>query len=423
MAIKLELDQDQLDTVQFALDSPYSIIALEMGLGKSACAIAIKDSIKDSRCLVICPAYLTGNWINEINKTLDGQLISRFKKTKDVYYPVDSDFVIVSYDTAIKCEFLFEWANMVILDEATAVKNMKAKRTLAIHKAIYENGIPRVHLLTGTPIKNRVTEFYSLMALCNYNPNSGDTSFLTEFTNAITFSDKFSHRTEFTRYYNFKSYTVVQWDGLKNEEELKKWLGGIYISRRSKMPPINFSDVMIDDCDDNELLKDFMESQGLNPNSVAPKSKVAAAIYKAPLTIEYVKDKIESGQIEGPVIIYTDHIEPCEILAKGFNTIPITGAMPPQKRQEMADAFQAGTLPVLVATIGSFSSGYTLTRGNYMCFNDFCWVPGEMEQCYFRINRKGQDRPCFVDRLFGSKQDEYIFNTQLNKYNVIKKFY
>lgn len=423
MALKLIPDQDQVDAIQFSLGSPYNIIALQMGMGKTLVGIAVKDSFQNRRCLVICPSYLVPNWPSEIEKSLDGQVVTVFKKHSDVYYPFDSDFVIVSYDIAIRYEYLFEWANMVLIDEATALKSMTAKRTTAIHKYIFENNIPRVHLMTGTPIKNRVAEFYSLIAICNYNPKIVESKFLKEFPTAIDFADRFSHRKEFDTFVGKRRIRVVQWEGLKNEEELRGWLKGIYISRKSKMPPISFQDIRIGDFDDSELLKEYMAAEEGDIGSVKTPAKVAAAIRKVPMTVQYVRAKIENGEVEGPIIIYTDHVESCELLAQAFEVAAITGKMSPAQRHEMKEKFQAGEIPVLVATIGSFSSGYTLTRSNYMVFNDFCWTPGDMDQCYFRINRKGQDRPCFVDRLFGSKQDEYIFRKQIEKYNVIKKFY
>ena len=178
MELKHVLKDYQVETVEYMLQNPYCIVALVMGLGKSATAIATKMSIENSRCLVICPAYLVLNWKNEINKFAKNQVITVFKKHADVFFPVDSDFVICSYDIAVKSEILFEWANMIVIDEAHALKNMNSKRSKEIHRKVFENSIERLYLLTGTPIKNRVEEFYSLIALCNYNPRIKESAFL-----------------------------------------------------------------------------------------------------------------------------------------------------------------------------------------------------------------------------------------------------
>ncbi len=421
MALELELFDYQKETVEFALKNPYSIIALEMGLGKTACMIALKDRLPKDRCLIICPSYLMLTWKEEINKFLKNQVITIFKASKQFHFPLDSDFVITSYDLAAKNPIIFEWATMIGLDEATAIKEMKTKRTEAIHKHIFENSISRIHLMTGTPIKNRVQEFYSLMALCNYNPTIKESAFLKKFPDSITFADYFSFRKEFPIWvaHKFREIKVISWEGLKNEEELKKWLQGIYISKKSNLPAINYKNVWVSDIDDEDLLK--LYDDGQEHARVDSNAKMESAKRKAPLTCEYVDGIISRGEVEGPVIIYTDHVDSCKHMAEHFKTTPITGQTPMDTRNKMKLDFQAGLIPVLVATVGSFSTGLTLTRSNFMVFNDYPWVPGDIAQAEFRINRTGQTRPCHVHRIFGSKQDEYIFNKVMSKKEVIDR--
>ncbi len=422
MALNLPLFDYQEETVEFALKNPYSIIALSMGLGKTATALAVKDRLINQRCLVICPSYLATTWKKEVGKFLKGQIVTCFRGSKEVFYPADTDFVIISYDLAIKNPILFEWATMVILDEGTAIKNMKAKRTEAIHKHIFENSIPRVHILTGTPIKNRIEEFYSLIALCNYNPNIADSPFLSKFTNSVDFADKFSHRREYTVNRGYKSFTVVQWEGVRNEDELKQWLKGIYISKRTNMPAVNYKTIFADSYDDEEL-RDAFDNYESGVSKVSPQVKAAAALRKTPMTIKYVDDLVDRGEIEGPVVIFTDHVESCKAMAAHWKVKPITGEMSPEERGQMALQFQAGKLDKAVATFGSFSEGVTLTRSNFMVLNDYCWVSGTIAQAIARINRLTQTRPCFVHMIFGSEQDEYIYGKVMEKAAVLDKVF
>jgi hypothetical protein len=383
------------------------------------CAIATKLNLENRRCLVICPAYLVLNWKNEINKFTKNQVITIFKKHADVFFPVDSDFVVCSYDIAVKSELIFEWANMIVIDEAHALKNMNSKRSKEIHRKVFEYNIERLYLLTGTPIKNRVEEFYSLIALCNYNPTIKESAFLEKFKEHVSFADQFSFRQEYERMVTTKKgykqkIKVVKWDGIKNEGELKMWLKGIYVSKKSKSDPIIYMDVVVDDADKPELLAAFNESK---ENSVAPQIKVESAVLKVPFTYDYVKDLIDNNS--GPVIIYSDHIAPCEELGKLFDVTPITGSMSPEDRSEMAEKFQRGEIPVLVATIKSFSTGFNLTASNNIVFNDFSWVPADMSQAEHRINRIGQTKQCYVHRIIGSVQDNKILQALDEKMKVI----
>jgi SNF2 family DNA or RNA helicase len=98
---------------------------------------------------------------------------------------------------------------------------------------------------------------------------------------------------------------------------------------------------------------------------------------------------------------------------------PITGATKVERRQELADTFQNGKAKVIVATIGSFSTGVNLHSASNMVFNDFSWVPGIMEQAKFRIIRVGQKDRCTFHYIMGSFQDEYIFKRLKEKLETI----
>jgi SNF2 family DNA or RNA helicase len=420
LPLKLKLTEHQEAAVAFCLKSPYSILALNMGLGKSGAAIAIKNSIKNSRCLIICPAGLVFNWKHEIHKFLPDQVVTIFKDGKSFYKPWDSDFVILSYDLAIRFDFIFNWATMIIFDEANHLSRMEAKRTKEIHRLVYENSVPRVHLLTGTPIKNRVEEYYSLIALCHYNPKSGKSKFLEDYPESVTFADQFSYRQEYTKEIGEKFITIRKWVGLKNEDELKSWLRPIYIRRSGTPKDVVRKDIFVSQLDQPELLEAFDQFQSDSGESVASSIKADAALKKAPLTCKYIKDLLATGEIDSAVI-FTDHVESCKLIAAAFKTEPITGAMSPQKRQLMAGRFQTKEFPVIAATIKAFSTGHTLTRACNLFFNDFSWVPGDMDQAEYRINRIGQERSCVVHRILGSFQDEYILKTLVEKNKVIKR--
>jgi SNF2 family DNA or RNA helicase len=246
------LKEYQSRAVSFANKHKYSILALDPGLGKSRVAIEQRDRLQ-SNCLVVCPGYLVPNWVKEIKKwsTSKDTQITAFRTGAGIYEPFDSDYVIVSYDLVQKADHLFEWADMVILDEAHSIKSMKAKRTEFIHKNIYENSVPRVYLLTGTPIKNRVQEYYSLLALCYYNPNAADSQFLELYPSEIDFADHFSYRDQYTMEINGRRVTILKWKGLRNVKELRKWLEGIYFRVASTdvldLPPVTYKSVLVSD--------------------------------------------------------------------------------------------------------------------------------------------------------------------------------
>ncbi len=426
----------QARAVIYAEKHPYSILALDPGLGKTRCAIEVRDKL-NLKCLVICPSYLILNWVKEIKKwgAKDSQ-ITTFRTGKEIYEVCDSDYVITSYSLIQKAEHLFEWANMVVLDEGHAIKSMQSKRSQFIHRCIFENSIKRVHILTGTPIKNRVAEFYSLLSLMFYNPRAADSQFLKTYPSEIDFADQFSFNESYDyEYAKGRWTTVMKWTGIRNIKELKTYLADKYIRIRSSdvldLPPITEKTTLISEYADKALLKAFhayfkydedpddekLEREDRTA-SVLPEHKAMAALKKVPFTIKYVENLLEEVDC---CLVYSDHVAPAMEIAKHFGVQAICGAMPSSKRSEMADAFQAGEGKILVATIGSMKEGKDLYRSQHVVFNDYSWIPGDMKQVIYRIQRIGQTAPCTVHRIYGSPQDEQISNVISEKQETIDK--
>jgi SNF2 family DNA or RNA helicase len=438
----------QREAYKYAMAHPYSILAVDPRLGKSLVGIAIQQKLKEN-CLVICPGYLVSNWHKEIKKWAPpGTMVSTMKEGKRLYWPVESEFTVISFDLVQKAPYLFEWAKMILIDEGHHLKSMSAKRTQAIHKEIFENLIPRCHILTGTIIKNRVREFYSPMAIMHYDPNkeavSGQQefgsfikksfqvpkppSFLDRFTDEIEFADYFSYREEFKvkiQPKRGKAYymPVAKWSGLRRKEELKKYLRGHYLRIKASnkdLPPVTYKTVLISDSPNLNLLKafnDHFETDGAD--SVRPDIKVEAAMKKVPFTIEYVEDLLTSVPC---VLIYSDHVAPIEAIAAHFGVNAITGKMSNKKRAKIADDFQAGIgPPILCATIGALKEGRDLYRAKDMVLNDICWVPGDLKQVMNRMRGLGQKEPCTLHEIFGSPQDEKISKALKEKMEVIEQ--
>jgi SNF2 family DNA or RNA helicase len=418
------LEEHQVRAIEYLLKNPYSIIALDPGLGKSRVLIEGREKLQ-CRCVVICPSYLIQNWVKEIRKWAPPErTITVFDEGKKIRKVTNTDYVITSYDLAQKAPQLFEWADMIGLDEGHALKSMKAKRTQFIHKEIYENSIKRVHILTGTPIKNRVQEFYSLLAICFYNPNAPDSRFLSLYPSEIHFADKFSIREEYKlELPDGRRIPIVKWNGIKNIDELKKWLDGKYIRIRDtdirNSKPVRYKAVQVADMNQPELLGAFTQHfENEDAGSVKPDIKLQAAEKKVPFTIKYVENLLEEVDC---LLVYSDHVAPAQAIAKHFDTRAICGSMPAGMRSKMADEFQAGKGRILVATIGSLKEGKDLFRASHIVFNDYCWTPGDLKQVIKRIDRMGQKNTCTVHKILGSPQDSYISEVLEEKIKTIDK--
>lgn len=407
--------------LSYILKNNYSILGLDPGLGKSRIAIEMREKL-GGNLLIVCPSYLVNNWVVEIRKWApEDRIITAIKKGTDIYDLIDSDYAVISYDLAQKAEYFFEWCDWLVIDEGHELKNQAAKRTQFMHKAIFENSIERVVIATGTPIKNRVEEFYSLLAICNYDPRVAESEFLGRFPSSIDFADYFSYREEYTIEINGRFVTIRKWRGLRRVDELKKYLKGHYIRIKSEdvldLPPIVYKDFIISNAPDLELLKAFNSYFSDDSRTGSdPTAKAQAALKKAAFTIKYAEDLLEQTDC---VLIYSDHIEASEAIAKHFKVPALNGKMTSDKRIAWAQKFQAGEGRVLVATIGGLSMGVTLTRANNLILNDYSWIPGNIKQVTMRIQRMSQTKRCFVHRMIGSPQDKYIMGVCEDKMKVI----
>jgi SNF2 family DNA or RNA helicase len=414
----------QKSSVSFGVQNNYCILGLDMGLGKSVVAITIAEETK-SKALIICPAYLRRKWRSEINKFYPGKSIEIFESEKDIKPLFDVDYVIISYNLLKQSEKLFRWAEVVIVDEAHYLKSMKTQRTELFHRLVYEYSIKRCLLLTGTPILNRVYEFYSILAICNYDPRFEESAFLTKFPSYVDFANYFSYLKEYEIMRGGRRVKIAEWEGFRSDRkgELLSFLNNKYISYKSEdvldLPPYVYVDVPLDLKDMPDLLTAFEFFKGENSGAdIAIKAE--AALLKSDYTIEYTKGLMESVE---QVIVYTDHVLACERIAQAFDVTPITGMTPMKTREMLANDFMDKKRRVLVATIGSFSTGIDLYSSYNMVINDFNWVPGVMKQAMYRIRRIGQKNKCFFHRIIGTEQDKIIMKKLEAKMAVINEIF
>lgn len=160
-----------------------------MGLGKTVIGIAAAEELIESGkircCLIVCPASLKYQWAQRIAQftnvpafrmkvrgdyiiipdadceIIDGTVAKR-RLQYEYIFQNNPAYVIMGYDNVINdAQFVSKIKpEMVIIDEATAIKTFKAKRTKQIKKMLK---VPYRLALTGTPIENRPDELFSIM--------------------------------------------------------------------------------------------------------------------------------------------------------------------------------------------------------------------------------------------------------------------
>jgi len=155
-------------------------LADDMGLGKTIQVLALllvleKERTPDRRppTLLVAPASLLANWAAEIARFAPGlsalvahpsAMGAETFRTLDEARAREADLVITTYGSVRTLPWVsrLRW-DLVVVDEAQAIKNPGAQQTRAV-KAL--NARARI-ALTGTPIENRLDDLWSIFDFIN----------------------------------------------------------------------------------------------------------------------------------------------------------------------------------------------------------------------------------------------------------------
>lgn len=154
-------------------------LADDMGLGKTiqvlALLVALKGQPGNKRqpSLLVAPASLLANWASELERFAPGlkaiiahpsAMPAAELKSLTPERLQALDLVITSYGSLLRLPWLADasW-QLVILDEAQAIKNSEAKQTRAAKSL---KAVSRF-ALTGTPIENRLGDLWSIFDFIN----------------------------------------------------------------------------------------------------------------------------------------------------------------------------------------------------------------------------------------------------------------
>lgn len=402
MNLQVPLYDYQKVGVQFARKKRYSLNGDRMGLGKTAQALALAAEVRGRRTLILCPAFLRLNWKAEIEKFLGAQALVHFD--------------VVSYDSIYKIDSFAPY-DVVICDEVHYLKSLQAKRTQAMHSRMAAHP-PKFFLgLSGTPIKNNVCEFYSLLKLCHYGGNFP--AFDRYGSSQWAFNREFTHE----RKLRISGRKFTKWEGVKNPEGLRDLVANVYIRRRTEevlsLPEQVRQEIVVAEtsASDHALSEAWEAYAGGKDRKNFSSGKAVSALAKVPFTVEFVKGLLAEG---GPVLLFTDHVQSAKALQEALpGSHVITGETPMAERHALVGHVNGGRLNILIATIASLSVGVNLTGCNRTVFNDVGWTPADIDQAEARTHRIGQKKTCFYYFLLASRVDQLIYRTLRKKRETI----
>ena len=391
-------------------------LADDMGLGKTLQAICLFAGIKEGIIkppepvqgphLVVLPPSLLFNWEHEISRFYPGLTVQSYTGKERTPVFSQADVVLTTYglirrDIAILEQVAF---NVILFDEAQAVKNIVARTTGAARRL---KGYFKC-VMTGTPLENHVGEYYSLMDLC-VPGLLGDYEELKSKikTPSPELLDTMMHRSK------------------------------PFVLRRTKMqilkelPPKIETDIYLELTDRQKALYQQTVTKIRSTIASAYQKKTSAQARIIALTailklrqiclsprllipanpelspkLEFLLDRLKELLDEGhSALVFSQFTSFLDLVEKDFHAhgiphVRLDGSTPTPTRKKLVHDFQEGDTPsIFLLSLKAGGQGLNLTKASYVFHLDPWWNPAVENQASDRAHRIGQKQKVSIMRL------------------------
>ncbi len=410
-------------------------LADDMGLGKTIQAISILlKYAKNGASLVLAPASVCSNWINELNRFAPTLNPVEFKSQNrdDVLSNLKAhDILVMSYGLLQANPDLLDkrdW-NIVILDEAHAIKNAKSVRSQAVMKLNAKFKI----ITTGTPIQNHLGELWNLFQFINPGMLGTSEQFVKKFVQTDNASDSQQIRKQLTRYISPFILRRNKNDVLDDLPEKTEITLHVSLSDQERAMYEVLRQEAIEQITGNEaqggakhlqILAEItkLRQMSCHPQLVVPDSDIPSSKLEALEVL--VDDLIEANHKALIFSQFTKHLALIRAMLdkKGISYQYLDGSTPLNKRELAIDNFQNGMSDLFLISLKAGGVGLNLTAADYVIHMDPWWNPAVEDQASDRIHRIGQKRPVTIYRIIAENTiEEKIVKMHHNKRDLADK--
>ncbi len=385
-------------------------LADDMGLGKTVQAIAFiakrleeSPAVKQAPVLIVVPPSLVFNWLDEFARFAPSLKVVDCLKQADWAPAIkDAQVVLTTYDRVrvdqgTLSEYTFD---IVVFDEAHNLKSVTAARTKAATKLQRRFTL----CLTGTPVENNASEFYSVLSASV----PGIFGTLQSFKDAFRQTpDRILGRSKPFILRRTKQAILTE---LPKKEEHELFLEMSSIQKEIYTRTVaevreEVAEAYADRPDQQAGIVALAAILRLRQVCVSPELMGKRLAEPAP-KFQYMADKLEELEAEGhSALVFSQFIgglDQMELIAqtRGIKYLRMDGKTPVAERKEIVRAFQSGKGPsFFFISLKTGGVGLNLTRANYVFHLDPWWNPAVENQASDRAHRIGQTRSVFVQRL------------------------
>ncbi|MBQ7585133.1 MAG: DEAD/DEAH box helicase [Desulfovibrionaceae bacterium] len=389
-------------------------LADDMGLGKTIQSIAVMlREAQKGPCLIVAPTSVCPNWEEELHRFAPSLQVVRLKEAEDrkkMVQKMEKGMVLITGYGLLPRErdilAKHKW-QMVVFDEAQALKNSATKRSRAASSIQAHFSLA----LTGTPIENRLEDLWSVFDIIN----PGLLGNLNEF-----------HR----------RFSGAESGG--SAAQALKMLIRPFILRRLKgqvlddLPELTEQTIIIEPTEREAAFYESLRRRALEHVDDGPQAKgqkrfnilteltrLRRACCHASLAdpnvgtlVEPVSSKLkrflellDEARSGGHRLLvfsqFTGHLALVreELDKLGIKYQYLDGSTPEEKRKENVAAFQRGEGDLFLISLKAGGQGLNLTAADYVVHLDPWWNPAVEDQATDRAHRIGQKNTVTVYRL------------------------
>jgi superfamily II DNA or RNA helicase len=378
----------------------------EMGLGKTIQALAYLkfNKTKAWPFLWVTKSGIKFQHGKEIIRVLGMEAFPQVLLTgKDKLIPGMN--VVASYDIFKRMDikqFIDHGFKTIILDECQAIKNPDSSRTQSIRQIARD--IPGIIPLSGTPWKNRGSEFFVVLNMLDS----------AKFQSYQRFKDHWVNY-----YYDSGKYKE---GGIRNPARFKEEIAHIALRRERtevmpELPLVNRTEFL---CDVPEHARKVYNEEQANLIRVFNDAVISGTedsfethqqvmqsliimrqivgIAKVPATVEYAKEFLEDT--DRKLVIFVHHKKCGELIVNALKEyckeeellepLQLSADMNAIERSNVASNFNDGPYRILVASTLASGEGLNLQKCSDCIMHERQWNPANEEQAEGRFVRIGQ---------------------------------
>ena len=374
----------------------------EMGLGKTVQALAYLKFHKETQpVLFVLKSGIKFQWFKEVLKWLGPEWLGQIIESSRDFIIPNAPCYFVSYDLFTRRKSKngsqtgkdisdFSHCKTLVLDECQQIKSGEAKRTKEIQKLAKDK---QVIALSGTPWKNRGSEFFSILNMLAPMKFPTFQGFLDRWVD-FYFDGQYVKQGGIQRVPEFKAYI--------QDIALRREVSDVAIEMPEVSRTLHYTELegleeQTYDEAEGEFVKWFNEQviggdedkpmSDMNILAQMARMRHITGLAKIPATLEYVEDFY--NETDRKLVIFVHHRDVGDILYKelkakyankGVQISKLTAESNGQERFEIAERFQTSKRAFMVASTLASGEGINLQTCGDAILHERQWNPQNEDQ-------------------------------------------